>query len=185
MFVQIENRDVYTYKCISSRRGQRCIHATRTYCTGISTRQPRVHGIPAMQHRNPVELFSEKCDTYFKVWVIHTSIQWHPVKLFSEKCDYLLIYLLTTTKIIYIIQHRHPVEIYFQRSATMRVGLRKLGAVVCIELMCCFKVFMDLPWCSQCELHTALVVFVHLFRFALQCTAVEQRNVRDVDCELV
>ena len=111
----------------------------------------------------------------------NTGIQWN----YSEKCDYLLIYLLTTTKIIYIIQHRHPVEIYFQRSATMRVGLRKLGAVACIELMCCFKVFMDLPWCSQCELHTALVAFVYLFSFALQCTAVEQHNVRDVDCELV
>ena len=72
----------------------------------------------SLQHRNPVELL-----TY-----------------------YLLVNLKQQQKLLVnIMQHLHPVEIYFQRIATMRVGLRKLDAVAYIELMCCFKVFLDLP----------------------------------------
>ena len=106
----------------------------------------------------------------------NTGIQWNSFRRCATTY-YLLVNLKQQQKLLVnIMQHQHPVEIYFQRSATMRVGLRKLDAVACIGLMC-LKVFLDLPWCSH-WFH----LYIHVpFQF---CFAVEH-NVRDVDCELV
>ena len=57
----------------------------------------------------------------------------------------------------------------------MQNGIRKLGAVAYIVLMCCFKVSLNLPWYSH---------WLHLYML-LFSSALQWYTRRDVDWELV